>query len=331
VNDRADGVAEPEIDSVESQPRADVARSRLGYVSCFAIGMLAAVVGLLPWLFTGMRLPLQNLWATPAAPEAMPLALLPLSQYTVTLIPGLLVTGAAIAGLVMRITRTRQPRLGAMLIALGVLFVDTIAGVQASVVVANGLEQSAPADFYLLALIVVVLVSLAMAVAVLLLIGRAPVPGATIGMVVAALAVGIWLSALITPFGSPPTADEATFWFRQVAHQVAGWVPPILAGIALGWCGVRTVGRVLAVVAGLALLWIGPVATTAVSAATGTRILLQYPAEMLDYGLGVFRMALVMPELVLQPILIAIVVAVVWMVVRQVLRSRPGSPRRTGG
>ena len=192
---------------------------------------------------------------------------------------------------------------------------------QASVVVANGLESSGPAKFYLLAVITVVLVSLAMAVTVLLLAGRAPVPGATIALVIAALAVGIWLSALITPFGTIPT-DEATYGFRQVAHVVAGWVPPILAGVALGWCGVSTVGRSLAVLGGLLVLWIGPLATTAVSAATGTRILLQYPAEMLDYGLGVFRMALGMPELVLQRILVAIAVAVVWMLGRRFLPAR---------
>jgi hypothetical protein len=210
-----------------------------------------------------------------------------------------------------------------MLIALGVLFVFAVVGVQASVVVADGLEPSSPATFYLTAVIAVVLVSLAMAVAVLLLIGRAPVPGVTVGLVLAALAAGIWLGALITPFGSV-AADEATFWFRQFAHAVARWVPAILAGIALGWCGVRTAGRVLAVVDGLLLLWIGPLATTAVSAATGTRILLQYPAEMVDYGLGILRMELGMPELVVPQIFAAVVVAVLWILGRRVLRARSG-------
>ena len=125
MNDHAHGSAEPEIESAEpAAPSTDPGGSALlSKVSCLAIGVLSAVVGLLPWLLTGMRLPLQQLWAAPALPESMPIAFLPLSQYTVTLIPGLLVTGATVAGIAMRATRSRQPRAGAMLMALGVLFV----------------------------------------------------------------------------------------------------------------------------------------------------------------------------------------------------------------
>ena len=59
-------------------------------------GAGSAVVGLLPWMITGMRLPLQNLWASDTLPKSMPVALLPLSNYAVTLIAGLLVTGDAV-------------------------------------------------------------------------------------------------------------------------------------------------------------------------------------------------------------------------------------------
>lgn len=62
------------------------ARRRLNVWWRLAIGAVSAVLGLLPWLITGMRLPLQNLWAADTAPDAMPIVLLPFSQYALSLI-----------------------------------------------------------------------------------------------------------------------------------------------------------------------------------------------------------------------------------------------------
>src|SRR5690606_40914719 len=59
-------------------PRQGVTVSPLGR---YAIGVAAAVVGLLPWLLTGMRLPLQNLWSHPTSPEDMQHAQLVFNQY----------------------------------------------------------------------------------------------------------------------------------------------------------------------------------------------------------------------------------------------------------
>lgn len=53
----------------------------IGTPTYLALGAAAAIVGLIPWIITGMRLPLQNLWATDTRPADMPLALLPFSQY----------------------------------------------------------------------------------------------------------------------------------------------------------------------------------------------------------------------------------------------------------
>ena len=318
LTDGAHGFAEPDTESTDAPPSGDVVESkaRLNRFACFRIGVAAALIGLLPWLITGMRLPLQNLWATATPPEAMPIALLPLSQYSTTLIPGLLVTGACLAGLVARLLRNRMPRRGTMLLALAVLLVFGVAGVQASVVVADGLEQSQAAKFYLTALVAVTVVSIAMALAVLLLVARAPVPGATIAFSVGAIAAGIWLDLLVAPAGSVPT--DVTMWLIGQTR----WVPAVLVGLAIAWCGFRSAGRIAAIVVSLLALWIGPAAITAVSAAVGTRILLQYPAEMLDYGIGVFTMASSIPELVLPPILVAVVVAVIATLVRRFLRRR---------
>ncbi|TPW93097.1 hypothetical protein FJ656_35030, partial [Schumannella luteola] len=68
-----------------------------GALASLGIGVAAALLGLLPWILTGMRLPLQNLWAFDALPEQMPVAWLPLSQYSVTFVLGILVVGAASA------------------------------------------------------------------------------------------------------------------------------------------------------------------------------------------------------------------------------------------
>jgi hypothetical protein len=317
MTDRAHGSAGSDTESPDAA-RPDGAESRptLNLLTCFGVGIAAALLGLLPWILTGMRLPLQNLWATGTAPEAMPIAFLPLSQYATTVIPGLLVTGAAAAGLAARALRPRLPRRGAMVVALAVLLVDAIAGVQSSIVVADGLERSNAAAFYLTALVIVILVSIAMALVVLLLVARAPVPGATIALSVAALAAGMWLDALIAPAGTVPTQTT------MLLLGIARWVPAVLVGLAIGWCGVRSAGRIAAVVVSLVALWIGPAAITAVSAAAGARILLRYPAEMLDYGMGVLTMAATLPELVLPPLIVAVVVGALLMVVRHVVRSR---------
>jgi hypothetical protein len=318
VGSMADGVHEFGAPSADEALRPEVLESRpsMSSFSCFAIGLAAAVLGLLPWILTGMRLPLQNLWVTATAPEDMPIALLPLSQYSTTLIPGLLITGSAIAGLVARLLGSRMPKRGTMLIALAVLLVYAVAGMQASIVVADGLEHSDPAKFYLAALVIVAILSIALALAVLLLISRAPVAGATIGLSVGALAAGIYVNSLIAPIGGISTEVTTSLL------GLAGWVPAVLVGVAIGWCGVRTAGRIVAVVVSLLGLWIGPAALTAISSATGTRVLLPYPSEMLDYGFGVFRMAASLPELVLPPLITAVIVGVVAFVVRRLHAKR---------
>jgi len=92
--------------------------------------------------------------------------------------------------------------------------------------------------------------------------------------------------------------------------------PAVLVGVAIAWCGIGTVGRVIAAIGSLLVLWVGPTLVTAVSAAAGSRVLLPYPAEMLDYGLGVFRQAIAMPDLWAMNVAIAVVVAIVGLVGR---------------
>lgn len=304
-----DGAQHPtRVDAVPVEADEGAAREksagRLGLPASFGIGVAAAVLGLLPWLITGMRLPLQNLWATPTDPDSMPIVLLPFSQYAITLLAGLLITGSAIAGLVGRATRGRRVRGGLRAMALGVLLVQGVAAFQTSVVVGDGLEPGDRSDLYLTALNAVVILSILIGVVVLVLAARAEVPGAAVALTIGAIASGIWANSLVAPFGSLPTE------WTSVLLALTRWVPAILVGIVIAWCGFRTASRVLTVAAALLLLWIAPAAITAVAAAAGTRVLAAYPAEMLDYGVGVFRMAVGLSEVVLPPILIALALGI---------------------
>jgi hypothetical protein len=149
-------------------------------------------------------------------------------------------------------------------------------------VVMNGLERSNWADLYLAALVAVTALAVLVGIVVLLLIAKSPVPGAVIALAIAALAAGAWVSALVSPLDSIPSD----------VRNLVRWVPALIVGAALAWSGFRTVGRVIAGAVALLVLWIGPAVVTAVSAAAGTRVLATRPAEMLDYGIGVFNMAL---------------------------------------
>ena len=48
----------------------DASARSLPWWAALLIGVGAALVGLLPWIITGMRLPLQNLWASSTLPGA---------------------------------------------------------------------------------------------------------------------------------------------------------------------------------------------------------------------------------------------------------------------
>ncbi|MFE5670156.1 hypothetical protein ACFQ58_00975 [Agromyces sp. NPDC056523] len=287
---------------------------RIPWWVCLLVGIASAAIGLLPWLITGMRLPLQNLWATETLPEDMPVVLLPFSQYALTLIVAVIVTGAAVAGIAARAMGRRRPRFGAVLALVGLLAVQVIAVVQTSTVVASGLERRWESDLYLAALVGLAALSTLVGVLVMLLVAAAPRAGAVIGLSIAAVASVSWFTGLIVPFGSvQPTGLSPLL-------DLIRWIPPILVGAAIAWGGVNTVGRVIAALFGLVLLWIGPALITAVTMAAGSRALASDPPEMVQYALEVFRMALTTPSLVIPPLVVAVVVAAVGLVGRAVLR-----------
>lgn len=279
-----------------------------------ASGALAAVVGLLPWLITGLRLPLQNLWATDTTD--MPLALLPFSQYSLILLVAVVVVGSALAGLAARLGRTRG--VGVLGATVGAVGVQLVALVQTAVTVASGLREGTASDVYLAALVGGTVGSIVVGGVVLLLVARAPRPGATVAIAVAAVTAGSWITSL----AAPVAGGGAGVGFTLL--DALQWLPGILAGLALAWCGLASVGRALAWAASLVILWIVPTLFTAVSSAAGTRALAPYPLEMLDYGSQVFRTALLIPAVSLRTPLIALAVGAVGFVALTALHRRRG-------
>jgi hypothetical protein len=277
---------------------------------CAVIGVAAAFVGLVPWLVTGMRLPLQNLWAMDAPPEAMPVAMLPFSQYSLSLIFALLVVGAAAAGITARALRPRMPRGGFPLIASGLVVIQIIAITQSAVAVGGGLRGGTESALYLGALVVASVLSLLVGVLVVFLIARAPRGGALIGLTIGAIATQSWLTG---------------FMGVETPYEIVGlvqWVAPVLVGVAIAWTGVGTAGRVIAALVSIAMVWLAPAAITAVTAAAGMRVFGGRVSEMADYALRVFEMAAFTPQLAFRPIIAAVVVAAIGLAARSVLLRR---------
>lgn len=281
----------------------------------FAIGAGGAVVGLLPWLATGARLPLQNLAA--ASGTDMPLALLPFSQYFLTAIVALLVVGSAAAGIAGRALAGRRPRYGMLALVAGTLVVQLIAAVQSTLTTRSLLEPSSQTTLYTGAIVAVIVVSLLVGTLVLLLIARAAVPGAVIALSLAAIVSAAWLGTALRE-----VLLLAPYETTQPVQTVLRWMPAVLVGAAIAWGGFRTAGRIAAAIVSLAALWIGPAFFTAVSNAAGSRVLAAYPGEMLDYGVGVFFAALTTPEIVVPPLVVALLVGAAGAAITALVRRR---------
>jgi hypothetical protein len=262
-------------------------------------GVLSGVVGLLPWIVTGMRLPLQNLWATSTVdPADMPVALLPFSQYSVGLIGAMLLVGGAVAGLAVRLLGERRGlpgRLATVLAVTGLLVVQLVALVQTAVVTGAGLRTDrsigtgasiSAAQVYLVALMAGTLLAIALAVVLLVVLARTAPGVAVVAVAVGALAAGTWVDAfLVSPVGFADGSVSAVL-------SVTRWVPAVLVGLGIARTGLTSVGRVIGSVLALAVLWSGSAAVTAVTAALGTRVYLPYPLELASFGAEVFRSAL---------------------------------------
>jgi hypothetical protein len=280
------------------------------------IGIATAAVGFAPWWVSGARLPLQNLWAASAPPDAMPIALLPFSQYAVIQIFSFVIVGAAVAGIAGRALRVRG--WGLVLLLFGVLLVQVGATAQTSIVVREGLQDRLESTLYLGGLIAGTGLSILIGIIVTVLVARAPRAGALLGLAVGAIGMGAWTSAFFGPL------QVAGGLSPLVA--IVPWIPPVLTGVAIAWTGIGTAGRVIAALIALALMWVAPALTAAIASSLGSRALRDGGGDVIDYGVSVFRMALLTPELALRPILATVAVAVIGLVVRGLLARRSARP-----
>lgn len=98
------------------------------------------------------------------------------------------------------------------------------------------------------------------------------------------------------------------------------WVPVVIVVVALIWCGVRPLSRLVVWAAGLFALWMLPAVFTALSYALGMRVLDGDLREMAQAAAQVFPMAL---EVEVLPVGVALVIAVVGTVVRWKTTASP--------
>ncbi|MEU4383708.1 hypothetical protein [Promicromonospora sp. NPDC023805] len=237
--------------STQEQEAPPASRSRSSWaVAAVLVGAGAALVGLLPWLLTGMRLPLQNLWASPTLPEDMPVALLPFNQYMVLSLIGMLVVPGVIAGLAARWWPWPNPRRTATLATAGLAAVQVVATVQTLLTVVPGLRAGTASQIYVAAITAAVVVSLGVCVAVCGMLARGSVPTVVLAACVGSIAVGHWLTAFFA-VGNTPT------FLALLIHHGGQYAPAVLTGLALAWCGWKPARRLLVWIAALLLLWVG--------------------------------------------------------------------------
>lgn len=269
------------------------------------VGVGAVCFGLLPWLVTGMRLPLQNLWAVQALPEHMPRTLLPFSQYEVTSMLAMIVMGMGLAGFSVRAMPSGLRPKAASYTGIGAFAACGFATIQTSVVVREGLRLSLASTTYFLAVLAVIVVGVVVGLLVLLLIARGKPLTVSIGATLAAVALGIWMRTLMVAVSS----DAAS----QMVPAVVGatrWLPALLVGAALAWCGIGTIRQGVAWAVNLLLLWAIPAALEGLSYAAGSRILAGDMEEMARSGIDLFLNALGPAGGAIGPVVVALVVAV---------------------
>ena len=282
-----------------------------------AIGLAAGLLGLAPWLITGARLPLQNLWGAQVMPAQMPLALLPLSQYDSTTLVALMVTGGASAGVAVRCWSPAR-RLLAMWCAAGAMAaVQVASATQSFMVLGGGLAPGQRSSLYLAGMLAGVAAAIAAGLVSLLLLEARSTVLAAVGVGLVAVPLVSWLAAgvgAVAGVGNVPSLLSMTW----------RWLPAVLVGVALAWCGLRPAARALVWLVDLGLLWVVPAIFSAVSSALGTRVLAGDLPAMAAMGKQVFASALGPAGGAGPTIVLALGIAVIGTAVRA--KSRPHQP-----
>lgn len=289
-----------------TEPLPAPTRSRL---LSFGIGVAGGILGIVPWLAGGGILPLQNLWATQTMPEDMPFSLLPLSQYSVTTVFALVLLGGVFAGVAVHVLAHRRP-VAAWPASVGVLLVQATAVAQSFAVLAEGLALGGGGDrralLYFAGMLAGTLVAVLSAQLGFWMTSRRSAGVAALGVALAAVPFASWVARLVVSF----TGEAFPPPFLSPLVQ---WLPAVVVGIALVWCGVRPASRLVVWVVALLSLWLVPALFTALQYGLGMRVLDGDVAEMLRASAEVFPLALAE---VWMPVVVAFAIGVVGTIVR---------------
>lgn len=285
----------------------------------FAAGATAALVTLLPWLLSGGILPLQNLWATQTMPDDMPFALLPVSQYNAIAIFSLLVIGGVLAGVAACLLRSsRSVPTWTVMTGLGML--QALAIVQAFVVVAIGLGLGGAGDLraalYFFGMLAGAVAGVATGLFGFWLVTRESTAAASLGIALAAVPFSVWLAHSIMLFTSPNGMP-------LLAANIVHWLPTLIVGASLAWCGARPVGRLVIWAIALLALWLLPALFGAIQFALGMRVLRGDLGEMADAAAQIFPAMLGEAWL---PVIVAAGVGLVGAVALEVMRRDGNQP-----
>ncbi|MET1063767.1 MAG: hypothetical protein ABWX85_02230 [Arthrobacter sp.] len=286
----------------------------------FPIGVLAGLLGLGPWLVTGAQLPLQNLWGSDVLPDQMPMSLLPLSQYELTTIVALLTVGGAAAGLTVRIWSPARRRLTVWCAAAGVLAAQSTAAVQSFAVLDGGLAGGKMAGLYFGGLLAGVTASLAASLVALLLLSSKSRSLVALGAGLMAVPFASWAVDWVVGFVGHTNVPAAV-------PSMARWVPAIIVGCTLAWCGLRPARRAVVWFVDLALLWVVPALFISVNYVLGTRVVAGDLQEMLLMSRQILAATLGPNGGALPTVLLALAIALAGPGVRSVAaRRRPAVP-----
>lgn len=274
----------------------------------FAIGVGGGILGLLPWLVGGGRLPLQNLWATETMPEDMPFVLLPLSQYAAMLLFVLVLIGGVFAGVAVHVLARRRA-VAAWPASVGVLLVHLVAAVQSFAVLGGGLGLGGGDSrtlVYFGGMLGGTVAAVLLAQLGFWMTSRRSVGIAALGVALAAVPFGTWFTRWFV-------AVTGEAFASAVLSDVGRWLPAVVVGVALIWCGVRPLWRIIVWVVSLLVLWVLPALFGALQYGLGMRVLDGDIPEMMRASAQVFPMMLAVGWL---PVIVALVIAVVGTVVR---------------
>ena len=281
------------------------------------IGFLGGLLGLGPWLMTGARLPLQNLWGAEVMPEQMPVSLLPLNQYELTTIVALLTVGSAAAGLTVHVLFPARRRLATWCAAAGLLAVQLAAAVQSFTVLDGGLTRGTMASLYFAGLLAGVTASLAASLVALLLLASKSRGLTALGAGLVAVPFASWAVEWVVGFVGHVNVPVAV-------PSGARWIPALLVGCALAWCGLRPARRAAVWLVDLALLWVVPALFISVNYVLGSRALAGDLQEMLLMSRQILAATLGPKGGALPTVFLALAVALAGLGIRYVAaRRRP--------